>query len=166
MYQKYPSGEITLWCHGYSDTETSRGKRKEDDVDSVFKELKEKHRDKFSTVQLRLWARMVANDLHDDLEQPPSIPAFCTTPKRARQPSVSRVVSDAAVALTRALGESPKDKATISCQAGVSPAKSVELRMKNYEQLRYLQQLLDDRILSEEEYTEQKQVILGSLRKL
>ena len=38
--------------------------------------------------------------------------------------------------------------------------------MKNYEQLRYVQQLYDDGILCEEEYAEQKQDILGSLRKL
>jgi len=48
----------------------------------------------------------------------------------------------------------------------VTPEKSVELRMKNYEQLRYLQQLLDDKILTDSEYTEQKQAILTSLRKL
>lgn len=49
---------------------------------------------------------------------------------------------------------------------GISPKKSVELRMKNYEQLRYLQQLFEDGILSDWEYAEQKQNILDSLRKL
>ena len=48
----------------------------------------------------------------------------------------------------------------------VSPRKSVELRMKNYEQLRYLQKLFDDRILNTKEYAEQKQSIIDSLRKL
>ena len=38
--------------------------------------------------------------------------------------------------------------------------------MKNYEQLRYLQQLYDDGILSTEEYREQKELIIGSIRKL
>ena len=33
MYQKYPSGELTLWCDGYSEEET-RGKRKRDDSNS------------------------------------------------------------------------------------------------------------------------------------
>ena len=54
MYTKYPTGEITLWCDGKSDSEQSsvRGKRKrdepvtskrqdkEDEVEAVFKELK------------------------------------------------------------------------------------------------------------------------------
>ena len=38
--------------------------------------------------------------------------------------------------------------------------------MKNYIQLRYLQELYDDRILTAEEYQEQKQLIITSIRKL
>ena len=51
-------------------------------------------------------------------------------------------------------------------EAGVLPAKSVELRMKVLEQLCYLQQLFDDNVLTKEKYMEQKQSILSSLRKL
>jgi hypothetical protein len=42
----------------------------------------------------------------------------------------------------------------------------VELRIKNYEQLRYLQQLYNDGILTAEEYHEHKQLIITSIRKL
>ena len=42
---------------------------------------------------------------------------------------------------------------------GVSPGKAVHLPMKNYEQLRYLQQLYEDGILDQKEYAEQKQDI-------
>ena len=41
----------------------------------------------------------------------------------------------------------------------LSPAKSTELKIKNYEQLRYLQNLYDDGILTRTEYTEQTQQI-------
>jgi len=50
--------------------------------------------------------------------------------------------------------------------SGVSPSKVIELRMKNFEQLRYLHQLYDDGILDTKEFTEQKQNILTSLQKL
>ena len=50
--------------------------------------------------------------------------------------------------------------------SGTSPGRSVELRIKNYEQLRYLQQLYNDGILTAEEYHEQKQLIITSIRKL
>ena len=60
--------------------------------------------------------------------------------------------------------DTPTKSASVSI--GVSPAKSVELWMKIFEQLRYLQQLYEDHILDESEYKEQKQNILTSLRKL
>ena len=49
---------------------------------------------------------------------------------------------------------------------GVSPGKAVDLRMKNYEQLRYLQQLYEDGILDQKEFIEQKKDILTILKKL
>ena len=87
MYRKHPTGEITLWCDGCTAADedtTGRNKHKKDDssggpskrqkkeegVDSVFKELKEKHGNKFDTLHLCLWAHMVANDMHDDLRIP------------------------------------------------------------------------------------------------
>jgi len=48
----------------------------------------------------------------------------------------------------------------------ISPGKSVELRMKHFEQLRFLQSLFEDKVLTENEYKEQKENILVSLRKL
>jgi len=48
----------------------------------------------------------------------------------------------------------------------VSPAKAAELRMKNYEQLRYLQGLFDDGIITEKELVEQKQSVLDALQRL
>ena len=51
------------------------------------------------------------------------------------------------------------DRDTDSCFTGpvpvVSPGKAVELRMKNYQQLRFLQQLFEDGILDEKKFTEQ-----------
>lgn len=100
MYQKYP-GDITLWCDGYTVLKTkpvankkrcdssggpSKRQKMDDEVDVVFKDLKEKHGSNFSTPQLRMWAHMVSNNLHDDLKEPPNIPAFSPTPKRSRQP--------------------------------------------------------------------------------
>ena len=73
MYKKYPSGEITLWCDGQTtdqeDDGNVRKKRKKDgdgvsrrqeheeEVDDIFKQLKEKHGQKYDTPRLRLWAR-------------------------------------------------------------------------------------------------------------
>ena len=181
MYHKVNPGEITLWCEGAlssteeesrstkrnredNDNPPSKRQKKEEEVESV---LKEKHGDAFDTPRLRLWARMIVSKLHANYDSPPSIPAFTSTPKKPRQQSYSSAIEGAAIAFAKALGGSPKDAATPSQPpVGVSPGRAVELRMKNYEQLRYVQQLYDDGILCEEEYAEQKQDILGSLRKL
>ena len=125
MYHKHPTGEITLWCDGRipgtEEEVMGRSKRKRDDpatgsskrqkkeeVDPIFKELKEKHGNKFDTPRLRLWACMLANDIHDDFENPPSVPVFCSTPKRPWQESISCALSGASIAFAKALGENPK----------------------------------------------------------
>ena len=51
-------------------------------------------------------------------------------------------------------------------RVGVSTGKAAELRMKNLEQLRYLQGLYDDNILSDSELVEQKRIVLDALSKL
>ena len=185
MYMKYPKGEITLWCEGKGTEHSSvrekrNGKRKrdepstsnrqdkEEEVESVFKELKSKHGDKFDAPRLRLWVRMIASNLHEDMDTSPQVPAFNLTPKRQKQSeSFASALSGAAVAFAKALGNSPRPEHNENCTphvtASVSPRKTVELRMKNYEQLRYLQTLFDDGILSEMEFMEQKRNILKNL---
>ena len=183
-------GEITLWCDSRvelsdeggrplgkrrKEEAASRRQEKEEEVDEVFEELMEAHHGDFSTPQLRLWARMIASHLHDDRESPPNIPAFGKSiPKRSQQQSFSDAISGAAVAFAQALKndhDDPSKTATptharTTTTGGLSPVKVVDLRMKNFEQLRYLQQLYDDGVLSLPEYTEQKEIILCTLRNL
>jgi hypothetical protein len=185
MYSKYSSGPITLWCDGRVVEENegvggpmkrkreacSRRQEKENEVDNIYQDLKERQGKKYSTPQLRLWARMVTADLHEDLDTPPSIPAFRSTPKRPRQSeSLSDALSGAAVAMVKALGgETPTkgcNSPTTTTSVCLSPTKSVELRMKNFEQLRYLQKLFEDGVVTEEEYVEQKRSIICALKKL
>jgi len=121
MYTKHPSGDFTFWCDGrYCESETvedGRGKRKRDlagskrqtgkeEVDSLFKNLKEKHGSSYETPKLRLWAQMVTSNLHDDLDSPPQIPAFTGTASKRRR--VSDALSGAAVAFAKVFsGEEP-----------------------------------------------------------
>ena len=137
-------------------------------VDFVLQELREKSGKTYNTPRLRLWARMVTTNLHDDLHNSPAIPAFMSTPRKFRSPSLSTVISGAATAVAKAVGESSEQRkegsgcTSAGTSVGVSPGKAVDLRMKNYQQLRYIQQLFDDGILTEVEYIEQK----SSLRRL
>ena len=188
MYQKYPkSGNIMFWCDGRlaesesahaqkrkRDTKDGSGgstkrQEREEEVDSTYTELVEKHSGKYDTPKLRLWARMICSGLHDNFDNPPNIPAFSgSTPKRPHKESLSDAISGAAIVFAETIKgkASPVPQPQLPTQAGVSPGKAVKLHMKNYEQLRYLQKLFEDEILSEEEFLEQKKSILSYLRKL
>ena len=138
----------------------------------MFSELKDKHSGKFSIPQLRLWARMVARGIHDDMEEPPQVPMITgITPKRAKRETLSDALTPLANAITKAFTanqacSTPEKSAVPSQQCGISPAKVADVRMKNLEQLKFLQQLYEDGILSHAEFIEQKGIILDSLRKL
>ena len=189
MYLRYDKGgPVTLWCDGTcksSDNgeEDHRGKRKRDSgvgryqekeekVESIYKELQEKHGKKFDTPRLRLWSRMICSGIHEDYDTP-DIPAFSgMTPKKPCKDSLSDALTGAAVAFAQSLsGSKTKDDSpkrmpcstSMLTATGISPGKAVELRMNNLEQLRYLQQVFEGRILNEGEYTELKRAILSSL---
>ena len=184
MYSKYKlGGEIILWCEGRC-IEDNRGSRKkgleaagqqkqerEDQVDNVFADLKSKHNEKYTGPQLRLWSRMVCSGIHDDMDKPPDVPAFGASVKKPRKESLADAITGAAATLVKTFGAPDASSSEVHREPtptvmGVSPGKTVQLRMKNLKQLQYLQSLFEDGILNESEYSEQKTCILSSLRKL
>lgn len=109
MYGCFHSNEstITLWCEGKKDesqkahtaTEKRKGRqcmedcseplskraKKDEDIDAAFRKLHDKHSDDYSDPQLRLWARMYVNGLHDDFDTPPNVPAITGQPVRRKR---------------------------------------------------------------------------------
>lgn len=188
MYEKCKQGEIFLWCDGRAkepekDDSSSRKRKssssrqeKELEVDDIYEELREKHGDVYSGPQLRLWARMIIAGTHDDKDNPPRVPMITgTVAKRPKQESLADALAGAATVIVKAFGGTPVPSApgtsttpTAACVSttGVSPGKSADLRMKNLQQLRFLQQLLEDRVIDDAEFMEQKRITLDALRKL
>ena len=175
MYQRYPNGDISLWCDGVAPETTppKSGKRKraengtnfqeqKDDLEQIYQELQEKHSDKYDVSKLRLWARMIASNVHKSVETPPAVQFFSAgqPQKNTQQDTLSSALGDAAVAVVEALG----GRNSTPCRERT--AMQVDLRMKNLQQLGYLKQLYDDNILTKEEFTEQKENILSAIRKL
>lgn len=171
----------------------SKRQAMEEQVDEIVTELKEKHGNAYSLPQLRLWARMIAGGNHDSTDAPPQIPAITgITPKRDKKESLASAIAGAAVTFASALrtpqihqsGSSTSNSVTISTEsppvtpksgrqtsgrpipAGLSPGRVTELRMKKLQELRELQQLLEENILTTEEFMEQKGLVLESLRNL
>ena len=157
----------------YSSNEVERKIRKtkldekEDKIDDTYKQLKVKHGDTYTDPQLKLWARMIANHLHSDMDNPPKVPMI-TGPPVKREPkkeSLEQAIIGVANAVTKAMNQT-SEGSSVQKNAGISPLRATDIRSKSYAQLRMVQQLYDDGILTESEFAEQKQKILDSLRKI
>ena len=113
---------------------------------------------------------MGSQDTKNTRKRPPDFSPLSThAPKKSRRESLSDVVAGAALVVTNALSgrSSPVPSQKLpSTRIGVSPGRAVELRGKNYEQLRSLQKLYKDSILTAEQLEEQKDQVLSSLKKL
>ena len=104
------------------------------------------------------------------MDTPPDLPVFHKQiAKKASRESLTEALSGAATTLVNAFkGDCVPHQNPIATipSTGLSPGKTIQLHMKNYEQLRYLQQLVVDGILTDKEYNEQKKNVLLSLKKL
>lgn len=188
MYSKYsPGTEIFLWCDGKipsspkqkapDEGSVTKRQAREEERDSIFKDLKEKHADDYSIPQLRLWARMISTGSHDSLDDPPRVPMIlgAPLPKKQKQESITTALVGAATAFAKAMSpppavtsssssdDSPPKSVRSKTLVGISPGKTVDLRMKNLEQLCYMQSLMEDGIL---EFLEQKSIIMNALSSL
>ena len=187
MYRKFSKGgRISLWCENIEcerersppskkkkeDKEAARKKDKEEEMDRVYLELKKRHGDKWPDPHLRLWARYKVNGYHTDLDNPPAAAPFSGfVPKRAKQESLSEALTSAATAFAQAFSSSHASPKSVpptptSVGPGMSPLKAADLRMKHLEQLRFLQQLMEDGIITKDEFMEQKERVLKNLREI
>ena len=140
---------------------------KEEKVQEVLKNLKEKHLSHCTAMQLRIWAEMIAGGIYVSMDDPPNTTMFVRagggTPckkKKEQDSSVAHALTEAATAITSAL--SPR----VAGASVGSPAKLIESRSKLYKQLSELQSLRSSGVLTDEEYKAEKEVIMELLKQL
>ena len=150
------------------------------EVDDIVTQLKDIHGDNFTAPQLRMWACYVQAGHYKDLVEPPPLPALKGIPPKKE--SLSDAIAGAAITFINAMRSPepnvkannvvinaqtpPKNDPTNSVIVGISPGRATDLRMKKLKELRELQALLEQSILNEAEFAEQKAIVLESLRKL
>ena len=189
MYTSAKDDEITLWCdkkvdplehvvtqshkHRNTDTEAgtpaskaSKADEREQELLQIVDQLMSKHSENYTVPQLRLWAKYIRSKRHDSYEEPPNIPLITGTPdsrtKSTQKESFGDALAGAATAIVRALkSQSPK-----SVTNSFSPNSHANLRHKHLEYLCVLHSLLEDGVLTDEEYREQKQSILSTFHQL
>ena len=128
---------------------------------------------------------MIEAGNHESTYDPPKIPAITGAMPKKKKDSIVDVISNAALTFAQAIKPTditvsgansslivnqttpPKPLQTISNGGnGISPGRTAELRMKKLQELRELQQLLEENVISKEEFNEQKALVLNSLCKL
>lgn len=192
IWQDHIKGtNIVLWCDGLRQCEKSSSTRKRKRVDSddcelkstkkipVIKErekkldeamdtLEEKHGQMYTQMQYRIWGEMYVGGYHKSLADPPTTSMFDRAggndTRKKKVGADTRVVetfAEVAKHLTNSL--SPAANSTTT---GTSPARAIEGRSKCYKQLVELKNLKVTGILSEEEYQNERDAIMASLKKL
>ena len=194
MYKTFPmSSKITLWCDALQmqpSNEPPQKKRKTDsatasagasleldNVDIIFKELKSKHPN-MANPKLRLWAKMIDKGRHDDYDNPPAIPLITgsPTPAKKKTNNIGDALVNAATIFANAYAVqppqptgSPSKRSSDVKQPGsnsFSPMSSAKLRRSCLEDLKSLNELYQEAVLSETEFLEQKEKILRTLKEI
>lgn len=177
--------EILLWCDG---KDVTRKRKHPDDaspesavtskrsngsheshIEDLTQELSSIHGDKFNYAQYKLWARMIVNKQHINKDVPPNIPMIVGKIEKKSKRDFSETISDCAVAIVKALAPTsiqpqPTTSQALSISEGISPGKKVNLRAQYLSQLKTLQNLRDDGVLTQEEFQQEKAVILSNLK--
>ena len=111
---------------------------------------------------------MIVAKTHDDMDEPPKVPMITGAVQKSQpKESLTDAFVSAATAIAKVFSPSQASVATTETQkVPFSPGIKLDLRMKNLEQLRQLQKLLEDGILSQEEFDSQKKIVVLSLNHL
>jgi len=111
MHQRNRRNERSKKTEETDETPIKKRASKEDQVEKLILQLREKHNDRFSGSQLRLWARMKINGQHESLDASPDIPIFTGStpnPKATRGDSLTDALTSAAMAVVGLLKDSGK----------------------------------------------------------
>ena len=182
--------EITLWCDKKvdstgakrtSDTNedgpVTKRVKKQVAVEEVKKELVEKHANRFSEPQYKLWALMVINGQWTNKDSPPNIPLFgCdkSKPVKKNDGNTVEVLAGTAIKVLDYFKQSSSQEGNTQHPAstksgdtpGISPAKKAQIHSQYLQQLCELQKLCDEGTLICEEFAEEKEHVLCTLRSM
>ena len=150
------------------DEPKSKRERQEDIETEICSELEVKHGAKFTGPVYTLWAIGMA--AMRAMMPPSNIPLITGEQRgRKKRESLSEAITDAATAFAQAVKPavaSPKHTPTVTPTTTLSPNNQATLRRRCLEDLRTLSQLLNDGVLTDSEFQEQKETLLNGLRKL
>ena len=126
------------------------------------------------SAKLRLWAKLIHTDCHNDYVTPPNIPLITgktATPQKHRTDEIADVVAaPATTSVIKAINQSQPQTPPKSCSTNdqhvkkISPLKVVTLRRSCLDDLRRVKDLYEENVLTDEEFSDEKQRVLGMLK--
>ena len=159
----------------------STREQRDEKLKQAVETLNEKHGSNYTPMQYRIWSELHANGMHTDLDKPPNNSMFkragANTPSTKKKqsdstsPKMAQALTQAATQVSSAIvaAFTPQSAAVPSgpsTSQGISPAKIIDNRSKCYRQLSDLQNLRSQGLLSDEDYSREKDAIMGILKKL
>lgn len=144
---------------------------REDNVQTTLDELREKHGSKFTPMQIRIWSEMIVGKIHSSTDDPPTCSMFVRAGKgnsrkkgKDDKTDLTEAVTQSAHAISSAFSPSPS--ATHFSSNCPSPAKVIEARSRCYKQLHDLKGLKETGVLTDDEYTGEKEAVMNVLKRL
>ena len=128
----------------------------------IIADLKKQHGELYTAMQYRIWSKMKVAGLHNSLTDPPFTSMFVCAGgsavgnKKSNNDTASLVLTQLTLALVPKPSSSRSD----------SPGKIIENRSKCYRQLGELKNLWESRLLSEDEYTRERESIMSTLKNI
>jgi hypothetical protein len=187
-----------LWCYGVSDHEVlssdedrsgpSRKKvkkpnsenvsrvnsleAKSDRVDAIAKDLKEKHGDKYTQIQYKLWAEVIDTKKHTSIEEPPLGSIWKTGEEKSRNSKGQSTLESAFTTLANSVAaaiqpakESPvkhTEQQTHST-VGISPGRKIDLQAKVLQNLQITHTMYEKGAITDVQFEKSRDSLLKQL---
>lgn len=135
-------------------------------VQELIRSIQDKHGEKFTKIQYRLWAEMIDVGTHKSLDEAPSVPMFTSKARQTQSSALTNAFTNMASSIASALSNNQTPTKSSSAGSSSSPVRVVQLRSQYIQQLKDLHSLYEAGALSEQEYAEEKDSILAQLKKM
>ena len=189
MYQK---GK-TLWCEGRglkdvidvdsSDDEevipkapkkqktTSAAESKAQRIDSIANELKEKHKDKYSKIQYKLWAEALDVKKHTSTDEPPPGPIWNTQKPNKKSSVDTMALAFTSMANSVASAFSPPTKPPVDVSSDssvvcISPGRRIDFQEKLLKQIDLLHKMCEKGAITSQQFEKRRDSLMIQFDKL
>ena len=101
--------------------QVNKRSEREEELEEVYQKLKKKHEENYTGPQLRLWARMITANTHEDYGKPSKVPMITGTGQKQqpRRELLTDAFANAATAISKAFSPTPAVLPSSQC----SPSK-------------------------------------------